>query len=255
MQLRSMRTMWAVTTLALLSGCQMPIGRNQVARPDTDALKRLDSILAGQYDNHEQVQTSAASVRAGTALAVPHLREEFRLLARDHGGSLWLWHLQTLDQKNPVDAVWLYLLSASSDGKDVVLTPYRAVDPAAAKAAFGDKQGKFKFVAAQWAELAPCAQRGEWKNGQFSAAADTAACSALLPGLGESASLLPLRLILDGDMLHATTFADLARGAEREHRRTAAALVFRLGSNQWRRPGREGWQPRLACAKRSALVQ
>jgi hypothetical protein len=77
-----------------------------------------------------------------------------------------------------------------------------------------DRKQKFRFDAAQWAELAPCAQTGAWKDAQFHAQADTPACSAMLPGLGESAALLPLRLTLDDEMLHAATFADQARGAD-----------------------------------------
>ena len=214
MQLRSMITMWMMTILALLSGCQAMGVRSGGAAIDGGALARLDAALAGEYDNHEQVQQAAAKVRAGTAVEVPHLRERWRLLERNRTDSLWLWHLQTLDQKTAVGAVWLYRLAAAGDGSRVSLTPYRAIDPAAAKAALADKKNDFKFVAAQWAELAPCAQTGEWKNIQFSASADVAACSALLPGLGESASLLPLHFVLDGDMLHTTTFADQARGAD-----------------------------------------
>jgi hypothetical protein len=94
-----------------------------------------------------------------------------------------------------------------------VLTPYRAIDPAAAQAAIAEQKKSFNFVAAQWAELTPCALSGEWKSTQFNASADVTACSALLPGLGASASLLPLRFTLDADMLRAGTFADQARGA------------------------------------------
>ncbi|MGH8042889.1 MAG: hypothetical protein ACREPN_12715 [Rudaea sp.] len=201
---------WILTAaLIALSGCQnLPVHN---AAPAGDALARLDAAIAGAYDNHQQVQQAATATQAGTAVAVPHLREQWRALSRDHGGSLWLWRLQTVAAKDSADAVWLYLLSTASDGNGVVLTPYRAIDPAAATAALDGR--KFKFVAEQWAELAPCAQRGEWKNTQFHATADVAACSALLPGLGESAALLPLRFTLDADMLHSVTFADQARGA------------------------------------------
>ena len=214
MQLRSMITLWMVAVFVLLSGCQMPAQRSGGAAIDGGALARLDAALAGEYDNHEQVQQAAAKVRAGNAVDVLHLRERWRLLERNRADSLWLWHLHTLDQKTVTDAVWLYRLAAAGDGSRVSLTPYRAIDPAVAKAALANKKNDFKFVAAQWAELTPCTQTGEWKNTQFSASADVAACSALLPGLGESASLLPLRLVLDGDMLHAATFADHARGAD-----------------------------------------
>jgi hypothetical protein len=209
-----MRRWWVVTILTLLTGCQAMGGRSGGATLNGDALARLNTAFAGEYDNHEQVQQAAAKVRAGTAVEVPHLRERWRLLERNRADSLWLWHLQTLDQKTVTDAVWLYRLAAAGDGSRVTLAPYRAIDLAAAKAALADKKNDFKFVAAQWAELTPCTQTGEWKNTQFTASADAAACSALLPGLGESASLLPLRFALDGDMLHTTTFADQARGAD-----------------------------------------
>ncbi len=200
-----------LAALIALTGCQsLPVHN---AASAGDALARFDAAIAGEYDNHQQVQQAATRVQAGTAVVVPHLREQWRALARDHGGSLWLWRLQTVAAKSSTAAVWLYLLSAASDGDGVVLTPYRAIDPAAAKTAFADTQDRFKFVAEQWAELAPCAQRGAWKNSQFHASADVPACSALLPGLGASAALLPLSFTLDADMLHSVTFADQARGA------------------------------------------
>ncbi|MDR3389836.1 MAG: CpcT/CpeT family chromophore lyase [Rudaea sp.] len=203
-------TIWVPALLVLMSGCQLPAIRSPGTVANTDAVARLDAALAGDYDNDEQVRQARAGVRAGSQVAVPHLREQWRLLEHDRDHSLWLWHWQSQDvQANATD--WLYRIGASSAGR-VVLTPYRAIDPAAVKIALADAKN-FKFVAAQWAELAPCAMTGEWKNTQFSASADAVACSALLPGLGESASLLPLQLNLDGEMLHAATFADQARGS------------------------------------------
>ncbi|HET8940716.1 MAG TPA: hypothetical protein VFN13_01850 [Rudaea sp.] len=208
-----MRQFLFVLATVLVCGCQsLPIGRASVA--STDALARLDGVLAGQYDNHEQVRQVAVKVQAGNVIAVPHMREEWRALSRNHGGSLWLWRLQTLDSSNAADAVWLYLISSAKDGSGVVLTPYRAIDPNAANTAFADTQGKFKFVAEQWAELAPCALSGTWKGSQFSASANISACSALLPGLGKSAGLLPLQFALTSEVLHSVTFADQARGAD-----------------------------------------
>jgi len=204
-----MRHWWIAGAIFFLAGCQIAPGRGN-ALQQGDGLARIDAALAGEYDNHEQAQQVAANVRAGTAIAVPHLRESLRLLDRERGDSLWLWSLQTLDQPGSTQAAWLYRVSAAAG--HIRLMPYRALDPTAGKAAFAGKQ--FKFDAAQWAELAPCAQSGEWKSTQFSAAADAAACSALLPGLGDAAALLPLRMTLDGDLLHSVTFADQARGAE-----------------------------------------
>jgi hypothetical protein len=198
----------------LLSGCQLPAPRSTGAAPSLngDAATRLESALAGDYDNDEQVRQARAGVRAGTQVAVPHLREQWRLLQRDRGQSLWLWHWQSQDPLGTATADWLYRIVPAADGNRIVLTPYRAIDPAAAQASLTDKKKDFKFAAAQWAELTPCALSGEWKSTQFSASADATACSALLPGLGESASLLPLRFTLDADMLRAATFADQARG-------------------------------------------
>ena len=195
-----MRNWWMIAAVVALSGCQTVPGRS--TGNAGDALARLATALPGEYDNHEQVQsdTHAATV------VVPHLRETWKAL----GDDLWLWKLQALDTPKAVDAVWLYRIAAG-DGR-VKLTPYRALDAAIAKTALAEK-ARFRFDSAQWAELAPCAQVGEWKNTQFAAAADSGACSALLSGLGESAGLLPLRMTLDGDMLRSVTFADQARGA------------------------------------------
>lgn len=206
-----MRKLGIVLMLGALAGCQAIPGRGGAGPAGDMALARLDAVLAGSYDNHEQVQRAAAPAHSGTALAVPHLREHWEALSRDHGGSLWLWRLQTLDASHPASASWLVLLSANGDG--VTLTPYRAIDPATAQAATHTPE-KFHFVATQWAELAPCAQSGVWQDKRFVAHADVAACSALLPGLGAAAALLPLRMELAGDMLRTATFADQARGAD-----------------------------------------
>ncbi len=205
-----MRQCLILAILVLMSGCQMPATRTAGTAQNGDAAVRLEAVLSGDYDNDEQARQAGAGVRAGTQVAVPHLREQWRLLDRSHDHSLWLWHWQSLDAPATATADWLYRIAASGNGH-VVLTPYRAIDPAAAKAALADAKN-FKFVEAQWAALTPCAMTGEWKGAQFNANADSAACSALLPGLGEAASLLPLRLNLDGDMLRASTFADQARG-------------------------------------------
>jgi hypothetical protein len=206
-----MRNPGIVLMLALLAGCQSLPPRGAAAPADADALARLDAVLAGSYDNHEQVQLGATQARAGKALAVPHVREYWNPLSQARGSSLWLWRLESVDAADPVQATWLYLLSANGAG--VTLTPYRALDPATATRA-AKEPGKFRFVAEQWAELAPCVQSGTWQPHRFVATADIGACSALLPGLGASAALLPLRMELDGEVLRTVTFADQARGAQ-----------------------------------------
>lgn len=198
-----MRAAVMLILLGMLAACQVAPSHGVATG---DALARLDSGLAGDWDNHEQTKTASA-------VATPHVRETLRMADQRRDGTLWFWRLQSTDAKNvSTSALWLMLATSSDNGSHVTLTPYRALDPAAANEMFDGKR-KFHFDATQWAELAPCAQTGAWKDAQFQAQADAAACSALLPGLGESAALLPLRITLDGDMLRTATFADQARGA------------------------------------------
>lgn len=194
----------------LLAACQNAPSRDA---PTGNALARLDAALAGDWDNHEQVKRVSADAHAGAAVAVPPVRETLRLGDRRRDGSLWLWRLESGDAKARAHALWLVLATAADSGNRVTLTPYRPLDPAVADAMF-DGRRKFRFDAAQWAELAPCAQTGAWKDAQFQSQADVGACSAMLPGLGAAAALLPLHLTVDGEMLRSSTFADQARGAD-----------------------------------------
>jgi CpeT/CpcT family (DUF1001) len=206
-----MRRWCLAATMAMLSGCQMPVTHADPAAGG-DAFERLNNALPGDYDNDEQVRTASAGTKSGAQLAVPHMRERWKMLERGRVNSFWLWQLQVQDSKT-APTLWVYRLAPGADGKRLALTPYRALDPARVAAEFADPKLAFRFVPEHWAELAPCTLTGEWKNTQFEASADTPACSALLPGLGEAAALLPLRVSLDGEMLHAATFADQARGA------------------------------------------
>lgn len=241
-----MRGWWMAMAFMLLGGCEaMPVRSGAAAANAGDAVGRLEEALAGDYDNDEQVRAASAGALSGSRLAVPHLRERLRKLEHGRAGDFWLWQLQAVDQANAQASSWIFRIAATSDGKRVVLTPYRALDPAKVAAEFADPKLEFRFVPERWAELAPCALSGEWKGQQFTAAADVGTCSALLPGLGESAALLPLRFMVDGEMLRAATFADQARGAE-------AAIDARLirwfvgwsainGGGPNAKPGNQDW--------------
>lgn len=205
-----MRAIALLILSGLLAACQSAPSRGV---PAGDALARLDTALAGDWDNHEQVKSSASGTSAGTAVAIPRVRESLRRVDSRRDGSLWLWRLESDDAKAQTKALWLFLITSTDNDNRVTLTPYRPLDPAAADAMFDGKR-KFHFDTAQWAELAPCVQTGEWKDARFQAQADAAACSAMLPGLGAVAALLPLRLTVDGEMLRSSTFADQARGLD-----------------------------------------
>ena len=201
----------------LLAGCQDFGAAGQKshssAPADTGAIDRLASALNADYDNHEQVAHAQASAQAGTTIAPIRVQHTLRVVEQGRDNLTWLWRLQAAGDSTH-GTVWLYRMMLASDGKHWQLMPYRATDPALAKAELVDSAKTFKFVAAQWAALEPCAQSGEWENTKFVANANVQTCSALLPGLGKEAALLPLRLALDGDMLQVATFADSTRGAD-----------------------------------------
>ena len=65
-----MRSRLTLTILALLSGCQAvaPMRNSAV---QGDALARLESVLPGEYDNHQQVQASAHAACTAEMNPVP----------------------------------------------------------------------------------------------------------------------------------------------------------------------------------------
>jgi hypothetical protein len=190
--------------VVVLVGCDS-FGGGSRAESHRATLPASDLVLIGEFDNHEQVQT-------GASVSVPHVRETLRLAENDHNGHLWLWRLQSGDGASAAEAAWLYRVASLDKSDRYTFTPYRALDDAARAALVAGKD--FKFDDKQWAELTPCALNGERKDGKLVASADVGACSALLPGLGATAALLPLKLTFDGDMLSTVTFADQARGAD-----------------------------------------
>jgi hypothetical protein len=192
-------------SVLMLAGCES-FGGSRAESHRAAPASGNDLILSGEFDNHEQVQSG------GTSVAVPHVRETLRLAENDRSGHLWLWRLQSGEGTAATEAAWLYRITPLENGNRFSFTPFRALDDATRAALLAGKD--FKFDAQQWAELTPCTLSGERKDGKLVASTDVGACSALLPGLGATAALLPLKLTFDGDMLSTVTFADQARGAD-----------------------------------------
>jgi hypothetical protein len=210
-----MRLGIVLAVLFVLSGCQaMEAGSTRSRSTPTDAMTQLASVLPGDFDNHEQVaRESAGEAGVGRAGAV-RVQHSLRLVDRGHEEITWLWRLQS-EGKQRRDAIWFIRAHRAADGRHVRIVPYRAIEPAAARAQFTQPPPQpFRYDPAQWAALDACAENGEWDGAKFSAAADSTACSALLPGLGDDAALLPLRLSTDTDMIRVATFSDLSRGAD-----------------------------------------
>jgi hypothetical protein len=203
--------------LTALTGCQSLGSASQHAHgasgSDAGALPSLSALLPGDYDNHEQVERARAANKGGTGIAPMHVQHSMRAVESAHGGISWLWRLSVAG-KTGSTSIWLFSAQVTADGHHIRLVPSRPTDTAAAQAQFADPAKAFHFEAAQWAALEPCAQSGQWDGTKFSAAASVESCSALLPGLGQDAALLPLRMALDADMLRVATFADSSRGAD-----------------------------------------
>jgi hypothetical protein len=211
---RMVRIALVVLLLSFLAGCQAAGPRRPAGETaaDGDAISRLVRALPGDYDNHEQVAHAAAMRKSDGAIAPLQVQHGLRVVESGRDGTSLLWRLAIAGQQTT--AVWLLRIQASADGRHLRLLPFRPLDAALAQKQFVDPVATFRFDAAQWAALEPCAQSGQWDNAAFSAAASVEACSALLPGLGQEAALLPLRFTLAQDMLHVATFADTSRGSD-----------------------------------------
>jgi len=204
-------------SLAALAGCQGLGTTSQHARtsPGSDAgtVASLAAVLSGDYDNHEQVERARAANKAGTGIEPMHVQHSMRVVESSRDSASWLWRL-SVPGKTGASSIWLFNAQVTADGHHIRLVPSRPTDTAAAQAQFADPAKAFHFEAAQWAPLEPCAQSGQWDGAKFSATANVESCSALLPGLGQDAALLPLRMSIDADMLRVATFADSSRGAD-----------------------------------------
>jgi len=203
--------------LAVLAGCQNlgagPQHARSAAGTDAGVLASLTAALPGDYDNHEQVERARAANKSGTGIAPMHVQHSIRVVESARDSVTWLWRLG-VPGKTASSSIWLLKAQVTTDGHHIRLVPSRPTDTAAAQAQFADTAKAFHFDAAQWADLDPCAQNGQWDGAKFSAAANVESCSALLPGLGQDAALLPLRISIDADMLRVATFADSSRGAD-----------------------------------------
>lgn len=156
------------------------------------------ALLNGAFDNHEQVWTSRENGAATNA--TPHVLITLAM-ARDEHWSVWHVHL---DAATPMDATWAMQVVDAPGGAHVLL-PYRALVAAPASGV--------KFDSKQWTPLDACTLRGTISATSIHVAGDSAACTALVPGIGPKAALLPIEIERDGEWLHARLYADQARGA------------------------------------------
>jgi hypothetical protein len=173
----------------LLAACQSLPHRTEDASSSA-----TPASIEGQYDNHEQIwaeREGGANPSAHVVVAIePTRRPEWTI-----------WHVR-LDVAPPLSAAW-----AMRRVDATTWLPYRALVAAPA--------GGDAFDAAQWTPLEACALRGEaFGGGGVRARADVAACSAIAPGIGAQAALLPIGLEVEDEWLRLRLYADQARGPQ-----------------------------------------
>jgi hypothetical protein len=187
-------------SILLMALCLTSCADMQRAGPARSARSSVvaEPALAGEFDNHEQVWR-AREASAGS-IAPPHV-----VVTIEPAREEWsIWRIR-LDAAPPLEATWAMRRTTASDGT-AIWTPHRALGTAPAPAA--------KFDAQQWTALDACALRGTLSAAGSKAQADVAACTALAPGVGAQAALLPLEVEREGDMLHIRLYADQARGVD-----------------------------------------
>lgn len=162
--------------------------------------------LAGEYDNHaERWTASAGGKQAPATNAAPAIHHWISHPGGDRGELLWR---VVLPDTTPVqEARWL--LRNEKNG----FVPYRPLN-AAAEAVFQTPDKAVRVDDKSWAPLTACTLKPAASRNGLAFAADPAACSALLPGIGATAALLPLRFELIEDRLRVVTVADQARGVD-----------------------------------------
>ena len=211
----------------VLVGCQSFGGgasapASVVSKKTTLAASDPLSALVGEFDNNAQVWRAQTQLQSPAPQAVKgkpapireavplRVHQLVHLLEHKNAGSgLLLWQLDVTGAAPPVSATWLFRVTIDANG--VTLLPYRASDPATIAARLGDAAKRFEVQPNEWIELDACALHGTMQAGHLVASVDQANCTALLPGIGTSAALLPLRIDADAEILRVATFADQAR--------------------------------------------
>jgi hypothetical protein len=182
-----------VTLVLALAACQT-IGRLAPRAASSPA----NSVLSGDYDNHEQVWSGRENA---TPVVAPHVVVSIEEMP---SGEWSTWHVR-LDASTPLEATWAMRRSVAADGS-VVILPHRAsvAAPALGKA----------FDVKEWVPLDACALRGGADASGLQLSANGDACAVLAPGVGAQAALLPLAIERTGEWLHLRLYVDQARGPD-----------------------------------------
>lgn len=189
----AMKRLSLVAIALLLVSCQ-DLVRKQSKPAHADVSVQT---AQGVFDNHEQVWL--AHENSPGSVPPPHIVVSIDATNQPD----WtVWHIR-LDASPVLEATWAMHSVAQADGT-AMSVPHRALAATTAAASAFDAQ--------QWTPLDACALRSAPATLRMSA--DTAACTAIAPGIGAEAALIPLAVEHDGEWLHVRLYADQARGAD-----------------------------------------
>lgn len=192
-------------SLIMLSTLLLSACGSMAVRPARESATALPD-LAGEYDNHaERWSASAGGKQAPATNAAPAIHH---WLVHPGGDTRQLLWRVVLPDTTPVqEARWL--LVSENNG----FVPYRPLT-AEAEAVFQNPARNVRLDDKSWVALSSCTYKAAATRNGLAFAADPAACSTLLPGIGATAALLPLRFELIDQRLRVVTVADQARGVD-----------------------------------------
>jgi hypothetical protein len=192
-------------SLLLLATLSLSACATMAARPARET-SAPPPALAGEYDNHAERWTASGG---GKQASAPNAAPAIHHWLVHPGGDTrqLLWRVVLPDTTPVQEARWL-LISENSG-----FVPYRPLT-AEAEAVFQNPAKNVRLDEKSWAALSACTYKAAATRNGMAYAADPSACSALLPGIGATAALLPLRFELIDGRLRVVTVADQARGAE-----------------------------------------
>lgn len=198
---RSVATTLLAASALLLTAC----GALPVRTPNAQDVA-VPQELAGEYDNHaERWNETAGGKQTPAVNAAPAIHH---WLSHPGGNrDQLLWRLVLPDTTPVQEARWLLVNEKNG------FVPYRPLS-AEAEAVFQNPARSVRIDEKSWAPLNACTLKAAASRNGLAFAADPAACSALLPGIGATAALLPLRFELVNDRLRVVTVADQARGVD-----------------------------------------
>jgi hypothetical protein len=177
-----------------LAGCQ------DLHRADSAHAHATASPMQGVFDNHEQIWRDREAAPGGAL--PPHVLVSIDATPQADWS---IWRIRF--EATPVlEATWAFRSVAEANGA-MAWIPYRSLIAAPAEASAFDPK--------QWAPLDACTLRSATRGAaSLQVNADVAACTAIAPGIGAQAALLPLGFEREGEWLHIRLYADQARGAD-----------------------------------------